>query len=170
MNQLTLKNFNPNNELTGDCVLRAFTALLENELSYNEIKKEILKYGKTFDRAYTFDKFASEIGMVKVDNNPYNTNEVKTFNRAIEFAKQFKVGMICIANNHAVYVDYKNGLIDTWDSRSKRIRYFYIFKEDAELLGLKINGNTNSKFTSKVDLLSTWIEKSGKDYVIKSSK
>ena len=173
MNKLTRRNLNPRGERLGDCVLRAFSALLENELSYDEIKKEIVKYdayGKMYNQVVYFEKFANELGMVRIDNNSKNANEVKTFNRAIEFAEQFRISMVCIANDHAGYIDYKNGLIDTWDSRSKRIKYFYIYKEDAEMIGLKYKDSFSVKYTPIIDDKLTWIAKKGNKYIIESAK
>ena len=53
---LVIKNVNPNAENTGDCVIRSFTSYSEDELTYEEIKNEILSisksYGSTNPHAY----------------------------------------------------------------------------------------------------------------------
>lgn len=173
MNQLTIKNVNPRNESIGDCVVRAFTAYFDKELDYDSVKKEIIKYGKydqSYERSYVFDKFAKEAGFVKIEcRKRYGSkNEIKTFNRAIEFAKQFRIAIVCMSNTHAAYIDYKDGLIDTWDSRGKHMHYFYIHRDDAKLLGLEIKEDFNKNYTNQVDHESTWIVKDGNKYSIRS--
>lgn len=172
MEKMTLKNYNPLGERIGDCVLRAFAGYFDKELDYETIKKEILKYGsypEAYAETYVFDKFAKEAGLVKIEcRKRYGSkNEVRTFNRAIEFAKQFRIGIICMANTHAAYVDDKDGLVDTWDSRGKHMSYFYIHRDDAKLLGLEIK--ENKRYTDVVDG-SAWIVRDGKNFIIKSSK
>ena len=137
------KNYNPDKKSTGDCVLRAFSAYLDKELSYDEIKEKIMAYGNQSDptrykNEFAFGNFAGEIGLVKVKCAKWNRFDLSNINRAINFSKQFKVGMLCIVNTHMAYIDPKWGLIDTWDSRGKRLEYFYIHRDDALMLGLEI--------------------------------
>lgn len=46
MKDLVIKNVNPKNENTGDCVLRSFTSYFEDELTYEEIKDKIAEIAK----------------------------------------------------------------------------------------------------------------------------
>lgn len=143
MKSLVIKNVNPNNENTGDCVLRSFTSYFEDELTYEEIRDKIFEIAKrrgSIDlHPYRYPKyfliFAKEANMVKI--NVADNKEFSTGNRLIDFCKKNRINAIGISNNHAVYIDYKIGMVDTWDSRRKRIRFILINRDDAIMMGAK---------------------------------
>jgi hypothetical protein len=143
MKDLVIKNVNPKNENTGDCVLRSFTSYFEDELTYEEIKNKIFEIAKSRGNIdlhpYRYPKyflaFAKEANMVKI--NVDDKKEFSTGNRLIDFCKNNRINAIGVSNNHAVYVDYKIGMVDTWDSRRKRIRFILINKDDAIMMGAK---------------------------------
>lgn len=140
---LIIKNVNPNAENIGDCVIRSFTSYFEDELTYEVIKKKILAIAKSvgntnpyaYRRPIYFEPFAKNANMVKIYVD--DKKEFSTGNRLIKFCKKNKINAIGISNTHAAYVDYKVGLIDTWDSRRKHINYILINKDDALFIGAK---------------------------------
>lgn len=73
--------------------------------------------------------------MVKI--NIDHKKEFSTGNRLIDFCKNNRINAIGVSKNHAVYVDYKIGMVDTWNSRRKRIRFILINKDDAIMMGAK---------------------------------
>lgn len=143
MKDLVIRNVNPKNENIGDCVLRSFTSYFEDELTYEEIKNKIVTIarnkGSKNPRPYTiplyFNDFAKEANMVRIYVD--YKKEFSTGNKLIKFCEKNKINAIGISNDHAAYVDHKVGLIDTWDSRRKRIRYILINKDDALFIGAK---------------------------------
>lgn len=153
---LIIKNVNPNAENIGDCVIRSFTSYFEDELTYEEIKNEILaiskSYGSTNPQAYQrpiyFENFAKDANMVKIYVD--DKKEFSTGNRLIKFCKKNKINAIGISNTHAAYVDYKVGLIDTWDSRRKHINYILINKDDALFIGAK--PEKNDRFAREIEI------------------
>ena len=131
-NDFIKKNENPQNKRIGDCVLRAFTSM--TRMDYEDVKKEILKYGSYY-YGINFDKFAKEIGLVKISQHRTN---LSTQNRVGHLCKNYGIDAIAITNNHACYINKNGATVDTWDSRNKRPRYTYIWKDDAEMIGLDV--------------------------------
>lgn len=140
---LVIRNVNPNAENIGDCVIRSFTSYFEDELTYEEIKNKIVTIARNkgskepcpYTRPMYFTTFANEANMVKIYVD--DKKEFSTGNRLIKFCEKNKINVIGISNNHAVYVDYKIGLVDTWDSRRKHMKFILINKDDALFIGAK---------------------------------
>lgn len=164
MEKFTCFNYNPTKARIGDCVLRAITAFeyverklknveqISSEELYEKVKLGITSYGDYTLQRY-FEKYLSEHGYVRVEAFNYIDNiRIRTENQLAMFCKNFNVMALALSNTHMAYVDPILGVVDTWDSRRKRLEYFYIKEEDVERLELKltedVDGNTNIKRVS----------------------
>lgn len=164
MEKFTCINYNPTKARIGDCVLRAITAFehfekklknveqISSEELYEKVKLGITSYGD-YTLRYYFEKYLSERGYVRVDAFNYIDNvRIRTENQLAMFCKNFNVMALALSNTHMAYVDPNLGVVDTWDSRRKRLEYFYIKEEDVERLKLKLaeagDRNTDIKCVS----------------------
>ena len=149
MEKFICMNYNPDQKRTGDCVLRAIAAFEHFEIKkndegiissaeiYKRIKSEILEHG-SYELQLNFEKYLSKHNYVRINTYRWIDNiDLRTVNQLATFCKNFNLRALALTNNHMVYVD-PEGVIDTWDSRRKRLESFYVKEEDIKKLGVTL--------------------------------
>lgn len=153
MEKFIMENYNPEGKRIGDCVLRGITAFHSFDQNYEEndsdkiyynTKKEIEKYGQ-YNIQWNFEKYLRDNNFVRLNAYSWVKNiKIRTVNQLAIFCSNFKVQALGVSNNHMTYVDPELGIIDTWDSRLKRLESIYFKKEDVERLKIIIDEETKS--------------------------
>lgn len=120
-----LRNVNPKNKKTGDCVIRALTTATEQpyEVVRDELFELMKKTGYSMNSKQNYEKYLKQKGWVKhkqprrPEGTKYKVAEID------EFIAPYERAVISIANHLTATENGK--IIDLWDCRRKTILNFY---------------------------------------------
>ena len=121
-----IRNVNPKNRKTGDCVVRALT--VASGRPYIEVYKDLfelsLKTGYSIGEKRTYEKLLTLYGFTKFmqpkkpDNTKYTIGEID------KLLDNNAVAVVSCANHLTAVVS--GSVVDIWDCRDKSIGNFYL--------------------------------------------
>lgn len=126
MVKFELKNVNPKNKKTTDCVIRALTTATGKSYYdvYEELYRLSIKTGWFMNEARLENKFLEQNGFVKM-KQPRKSNNTKYLIGELDKLVDKNDIVIASCNKHLTVV--KNyTLYDLWDCRYKTINSYYV--------------------------------------------
>lgn len=131
MLKFELRNVNPKNKKTSDCVIRAI--VLASGKDYNVVLEDLYKVmkktGYMMNEKRCYEKLLDSYGFIKIKQPKRNDNTKYLVNELDELIDSNQYDIVVSMANHLTCIK-NNTIIDTWDCGRKTVSNYFVRDKD----------------------------------------